>query len=125
MLGVRVERVKGQPTVKAQRSAPGPRPKEMRIDKRVFLFRDLWERLSEVAEFHSDTFKAADRAESVSRNDIIEDFLEWAEERYWADKGGKPVSDSDRAKKLEAFAERLKKEMDAGAAQTSENNTNR
>lgn len=129
MLGTRVERVRTKPTVRGQKSAPGPRPSEQRIDRKLFLFREHWDRLGETAQFHEDVFRAMDLKESVSRNDLIEDFLEWAEGVYWQRVGGRPTSATDRARKVALLAELLRKEVeeqnDDDAQQNSENNTGR
>lgn len=123
MLGVRVEATKTRPMAKTVRSAPGPLPKAKRPDKRVFLPATLWESLSEVAAFHEETFKAMGRDESVSRNDIIEDFLKWAEDEYWSDKGGKPKTAAERSKKIADYAKQLRKEEDAAKADGALNGT--
>lgn len=83
-------------------------PKTKREERRVFLAPEFWAELTEVAEFHTEVFKAMEENETVSRNDIIEAFLRWAVDSYWEDKGGSPTGQGDRAKKVEAYAERLK-----------------
>jgi hypothetical protein len=83
-------------------------PKKKREERRVFLEPELWTELSEAAEFHTEVFKAMGEDETASRNDIIEAFLRWAVASYWEDKGGKPTSDADRARKASKHAEGLK-----------------
>lgn len=115
MLGVRTVAPKTRPVVKTNpRSVPTLLPKERRPDKRVFLSEELWTHLSAAARFHEETFKKMGREQAVSRNDIIENFLEWALETYWDDKGGEPTK-SDRESKIAAFAARLEKEETARA----------
>lgn len=67
-----------------------------------------WNDLSEIAEFHTQVFTAMGEKETVSRNDIIASFLDWARESYWDDKGGKPTSVADRDAKIARHAEKLK-----------------
>lgn len=111
MLGTRVPNVKSNPTVLGHRDAPGPRPTEQRVDRKLFLFREHWDELADLAEFHQEVFREMKSTESVSRNDIIENFIKWAEDRYWERVGGAPTSDADRAKKIVLLAELLKKEQ--------------
>lgn len=96
-------------------SVPGPdlRPRKKRTDKRVFLDDALWDRLTDTAEFHSEVFKMMGADEAVSRNDIIEAFLEWADNAYWEDKGGRPAKGDKvgRADKARRHAEKLKSEQ--------------
>lgn len=122
MLGLRSDQTRSKPmATKPERSSPTLMPDEKKIDRKVFLVPEQWERLSAIAEFHGLAFKKMGRDQSVSRNDIIENFLQWAEDEYWAEKGGKPKNFPDREKKIAAFAERLKaKEAKARADQSSD-----
>jgi hypothetical protein len=88
-------------------SGPTLFPAKKREERRVFLEPIRWEELSEVAEFHSLVFKEMGADERVSRNDIIDAFLKWATESYWDDKGGKPVTASDRLEKAKRHAKKL------------------
>jgi hypothetical protein len=91
--------------------APTLFPRVKKEERRVFLEPERWKDLSEIAEFHTDTFKEMKVAETASRNDMIEAFLEWAAAAYWEDKGGKPKTEADRAAKVKKFAEKLRKQM--------------
>lgn len=119
MLGVRTAASKTSPTVAKTtnlRSVPTLLPKERRPDKRVFLPEELWTKLSAAAKFHEETFKKMGHEQSVSRNDIIENFLEWALDTYWQAKGGEPSSKgADREAKIAAFAAQMEKEEAARA----------
>lgn len=81
-----------------------------RVERRVFLEPELWDELSEAADFHTHVFKKMDSKQVVSRNDLIGSFLRWALKEYWDDKGGKPSSDSERDRKAADHAERLTKQ---------------
>jgi hypothetical protein len=85
-----------------------PTPKAT-VSRSVFLTEEMWEQLSEASRFHSETFKKLGSKEGVSRNDMIDSFLTWALESYWEDKGGRPSSDEDWARKVARHAEALKK----------------
>jgi len=91
---------------------PGPTllPKPKREERRVFLAPEQWARLSKVADFHSEVFEKLGADEKVSRNDIIESFLEWAERAYWEERGGRPTGVKDRAEKIERYAEELRRQ---------------
>jgi hypothetical protein len=80
-----------------------PQPKAT-VSRQVFLTEEMWEALKEAAKFHSDTFKSLGSKEGVTRNDMIDAFLTWALESYWEDKGGRPESKEDWAKKVERHA---------------------
>src|SRR3954468_3121175 len=75
-------------------------PKRKRQERRVFLDIELWAAMDEVAEFHQAVFKEMGADESVSRNDMISAFLEWAASSYWEDKGGRPASKADLHEKV-------------------------
>ena len=79
------------------RRAPG-------TPRQVYLPKEMWERLKLAAKFHSDVFKRMGSTEGVSRNDLIEDWLDWAEGMYWEQVGGPPTSPKDREAKLEKMA---------------------
>lgn len=96
------------PKRKPNLSGPIRPPKTSRTDKKVFLLDELWERLSETAKFHTDTYESMGEREVVSRNDWIETELEWAEGQFWKALGGRPTSKSDRAEKLKKYAETLR-----------------
>lgn len=124
MLGVRTAAPKTRPTVaKKPKAVPTLLPQALRPDKRVFLPAEMWEELSRAAAFHEEAFKKMGRDEAVSRNRIIENFLEWALETYWDGKGGEPpASGPEREKKVAAFAaqmEREEKEAKASGADQS------
>lgn len=84
-------------------------PKD-RVQRLVTLRQKLWDDLAKTAKFHDEVFQAIEAEEKVSRNDLIESFLEWALEEYWTDKGGWPMSDRDRKEKVSRHAEKLKAE---------------
>jgi hypothetical protein len=94
-------------------------PQPTRPDKRVFLPEEMWSALSRAAEFHEEAFKKMGRDEAVSRNRIIENFLEWALDTYWEDKGGEPpATGPEREKKLATFAAQMLKEEAEAAAES-------
>lgn len=121
MLGIRSEPTKSRPVVtKPQRAGPQLLPKEKKVDRKVFLPEPQWDALARAAEFHEEAFKFLDRNESVSRNDIVQTFLKWALEEYWAGFGGEPTSATDRQRKVELLAERILKD-EAGQASKPSN----
>lgn len=95
---------------------PRVRPTKKPIDKRVFLEESLWDDLTEMAQWHTDLFKGAGVDETVSRNDIIAEFLAWAVSQYWISIGGKPSDEKDRLAKLKREIEKLKAEQAAETA---------
>jgi hypothetical protein len=104
--------------------APALLPRTPKVERRVFLEKALWEKLTEAAEFHTDAFKSIERSkdekpieETVSRNDLVERFLVWALDQFWVAKGGEPKDAADREKKVKAFAKELKAKIDAANAQ--------
>lgn len=104
------------PKRKPNLSGPIRPPKTSRTDKKVFLLDELWERLSETAKFHTDTYESMGEREVVSRNDWIETELEWAEESFWKPLGGRPTSPADRKAKLALYAEMLRADAKAKSA---------
>lgn len=100
-----------------QLTGPDIRPKKKKEERRVFLEPELWAELTRAAEFHERAFAElhrlkglkADDAQKVSRNDIVEGFLEWACKEYWKDKGGEPrdPKSDEYAKKAKTLAERI------------------
>ena len=92
-------------------SSPVLLPKKKVLDRRVFLSADLWAELSEAAEFHQAVFSAMGADETVSRNDVVAAFLQWAVVAYWEDKGGKPTSKADAETKAKRHAEQLAKAL--------------
>lgn len=108
-----------QATVEAPRRKPvtGPiRPPKNRPDKKVFLEAELWARLADAAVFHEEVYALLGKDEATSRNDIIEWWLDWAEEQFWKDLGGRPTSKSDRAAKAEKYAAKLRADQEAKTA---------
>lgn len=85
-----------------------PTPKAT-VSRSVFLTEEAWDELADAARFHSETFKRLGSKEGVSRNDMIDAFLEWALGSYWEDKGGRPTSEEDWERKLVRHADALKK----------------
>ena len=79
--------------------------------KKVAIDDDVWAEMKEVAEFHTQVFEKMGARDKVSRTDLVDSFLRWACDEYWADKGGKPTSAADREKKVAAHAEKLKAEQ--------------
>jgi hypothetical protein len=100
-------------------------PKAEKEERRVFGPKELWDDLTETAEFHTDAFKEIGASETVSRNDLIIAFLKWADKAFWDDKGGRPKNPVERKKKLVAFAEDLKKELEAGGEDESNDGQSR
>lgn len=88
----------------------GPKllPSPKRKEQRVFLEPEVWDELTDAAEFHTEVFQVMGADEVVSRNDLIASFLDWALQEYWDDKGGKPTSKQDRAEKARKHAEKLR-----------------
>lgn len=91
------------PTVSSPKLLPRKRP----VDKKVFLEEELWLELADAARFHTQVFTEMGSEETVSRNDLIDVFLRWALKEYWEDKGGKPVTDKERADKAKRYAQKL------------------
>ncbi len=109
MLGIRSE-AKARPVVtRTHRAGPTLLPKEKRPDRKVFLPESMWEELTRAAEFHQAAFEAIERTDSVSRNDLIENFLRWALDEYWDRVGGRPTP-ADRQKKIAMLAKRITEE---------------
>lgn len=88
--------------------APTLLPKEKREERRVFLPKKMWAALDQCAEFHQAAFDFIGAKESVSRNDLIQTFMGWAIDAYWAEKGGAPKNEKDRAEKVKRFAEAMR-----------------
>lgn len=123
MLGLAPFRTSKKLTVeKAPTLLPPHREGEERTPRSVFLFLQQWDDLTEAADFHSEAFKAIDtKNPAVSRNDLIENFLQWALAVYWEENvGGKPKGDAERKVKLAAFVEKLKKQAKTAASKPSE-----
>lgn len=97
-------------TRRAKMAGPDLDPTSRRIERRVFLEPELFEELSECAEFQQTVFKAMGVEESVSRNDMIAAFLAWAVTEFWAERGGKPTSKSDLEAKAKKQAEKKLKQ---------------
>ncbi len=74
--------------------------------------------MSEAAELHTQTFKRIGKKETVSRNDLVEDFLKWALASFWEERGENPRTDADREKWLTVAAEILKEQIAAAQAAT-------
>lgn len=109
------------PTMGAPKRSPVPKPPKMLprtkpIDRKVYLDAERWAQLMDAARFQTEAFAAAGSTESVSRNDIVDFLLGWALDAFWEGKGGKPLSVEDRAKKVEAEAARIRKEIEARKA---------
>jgi hypothetical protein len=85
----------------------GPKLNKATKQASVYLPREMWKELDEIAEFHSEVSEKMGMSK-VTRTDMIESFLDWAVEEYWADKGGKPASARDRDEKSTRHAEKLK-----------------
>ena len=102
-------------------SGPIRPPRKIRPDKRVFLEAEMWEQLSDTAKFHEEAYAELDNGESVSRNDIIETWLAWAEVEFWKALGGRPASKADRAAKVKLYAEKLKAEAAKAEASVTGN----
>lgn len=81
-----------------------------RVERRVFLEPELWDELSEAADFHTEVFKKLESKQIVSRNDLIGSFLRWALKEYWDDKDGKPTDAAERDRKAAEHAGRLAKQ---------------
>lgn len=92
-------------------SGPKLLPKKATVSRQVFLPEKMWEELKEAARFHGDAFKHLGSTEGVSRNDLIDAFLQWALDAYWDDKGGRPTSKEDWDKKAERHAQALLEEQ--------------
>jgi hypothetical protein len=108
-------------TLPPSAEAPSVLPKTRKVERRVFLEAELWKRLSDAAEFHTEAFKAIEGVdETVSRNDLIESFLKWALGQFWEAKHGEPTSETDRKKKVAAFAVELKAKLDAKKSDDSQ-----
>lgn len=103
----------GVPETTRSPTVTGPKllPKKKTISRQVFLAPELWAELTEVAVFQSEVFEEMKADEKVSRNDVIRDFLRWALDAYWSDKGGRPTSRQDRLSKVERHAAALLAEM--------------
>lgn len=101
---------------------PGPKllPNKATVARQVFLTEKMWEELKEAARFHSDLFKELKSSEGVSRNDLIDFFLEWALEAYWKEKGGKPTSKDDWDRKVIRAAEQVRAEWEQVAKKGSQ-----
>lgn len=86
-----------------------PEPVEPKSQGRtVYLPKEFWEELTEVADFHEHVFGVLGAKAAVSRNDMIEAFLRWALDAYWEDLGGKPGSSKDRDAKAAKKAETIR-----------------
>jgi hypothetical protein len=83
-----------------------PKP---RVSRQVFLAREQWAGLKETAKFHAAVFKELQSNEGLTRNDLIEWFLEWAEGAYWEQIGGRPTSKEDWEAKVKKHADQLRK----------------
>lgn len=89
-------------------------PKQKPVDRKVFLDADLWERLSKIAEFHTEVFSALNAKETVSRNDIIAAFLDEGAREYWKRVGGEPERGTrDWQSKVKEFAVALASQVRA------------
>lgn len=85
--------------------------KSTKTARQVFLEPGMWDRLSAVSDFTSAAWKRVNpKSLAISRNTVIEEFLEYALARYWEDKGGEPKTESERLRKIEPYAETLKKQ---------------
>lgn len=89
-------------------NAPRPLPKPVTVSRQVFLTPEKWAELARAAEVHTATFAALGIKQTVSRNDIISTFIEWALQAYWKDVGGNP-SDEDWDQVIQQYADKLKK----------------
>jgi hypothetical protein len=92
-----------------------------RDEKRVFLKPAMWRDLEDTAAFHSEAYSEMGIKGTVSRNDLVEGFLDWALESFWKDKNGRPKNAADRKKKVAAFADQLKAKLAARAANSDDN----
>jgi hypothetical protein len=98
---------------------------DLRDEKRVFLLPEMWAELEDTANFHSEAYAELKMRQALSRNELIEGFLEWALKSFWDDKGGRPKNVADRKKKVVAFAEQLKQRLAERKAQAEDISQNR
>lgn len=88
-----------------------------RDEKRVFLAPEKWLAIDDVAAFHDEAYELLKIKQSVSRNDVVERFVDWALEQFWEAKGGRPKTAAERKKKVAEFAEEMKAKIEARKAQ--------
>ena len=109
MLGLRALPTRKRLLVKSPTLLPKEKPAGKK-PRQVFLEPSFWAELSEAADFHSAVFQVMDpKNESVSRNDLVENFLRWALDVYWQNVGGRPGTDSEKQVRAAAYAAALKK----------------
>lgn len=93
---------------------PPPAAPTEKSPRQVFLERSVWAELKDAAKFHTETFRLMNpAAASVSRNEIVENFVNWALGVYWTRVGGKPKNAAERGEKMKTLAVELRKEQAA------------
>lgn len=89
---------------------PNP-PGTPRTQRQLFLEPSFWEVLDGVTEFHADAHRRIG-AKVLSRNDIIEHYLQMIVKAYWNDKGLTQEQSKDpelRKEALDKYVARLRK----------------
>lgn len=76
------------------KSAPELLPADV-TPRQVFLERELWDRLSVVAAFQTRANQLLKLPGVLSRNEVIAEFLLWATEEFWEEKGGELFANAD------------------------------
>lgn len=60
------------------------------VTSNVRLKRGRWRELDRIAEHETEIWRKAGKKKKLSRNDIVQEFLDWACEHYWKEKGLPP-----------------------------------
>lgn len=109
-MAVAVAKATQSPTRFLFMRGPHIRPKKKREERRVFLEPSQWADLTDAADVHTEAFRAMGVEETVSRNDLLEGFLTWAADVFWAEHGGRPSTKAERERVVASLVSKLKAE---------------
>lgn len=85
-------------------------PQENPVARQVVATAELWEEMTEVAQFQVEAFRLMGSKEPVYRNDMAVTFLTWGMAAFWEDVGGRPSSKQEWAEKVKKLAQILEAE---------------
>lgn len=94
-------------------AVPKKEKKEKPLARPVYLPKEKWEELDQVAKFEAAIFEMQGDAQPVSRNDVIVAHLDWSCREFWKDKGGRPETDAEFDEKVKRHVNRLARQKNS------------
>lgn len=94
-------------------SGPSIVPPRLATPKKVVLADDLLKRVDQVAKFYDDVFrKMGAKDPSTSRTEVVDEFMRWAIDQFWKDRGGEPQTGEERSRRVAQYAGELEKQAE-------------